>query len=165
METWHIRIGFNASRPFSETLAFEMSEHLEDFAAVMSTARDRNSGSVALTIDASEWSAALEVAHTAVLEALELEDVEAIVTSVGVQSQEEFQAELNEPVYPPVVGFAEIARMVGVSRQRARQLAEKASFPHPVIKTSQGPLYSVHAVQRWLETRATQNPSAQALRA
>lgn len=162
METWYISIGFRASRPFLENLAFEVSERLEDFAAVMSIARDRNAGSVALTIDANGWSAALDRAHAAVFDTLEATDIEAAVTSIGVQTPVEFQAELNEPVYPQVVGFAEIARMAGVSRQRARQLAEKASFPHPVIKTSQGPLYNVHAVQRWLDARAAQRSSAQA---
>ena len=160
MEIWYISIGFRTSRPFSEDLAFDMSEQLEDYAAVMSMARDRKSGSVALTIDAKEWSTALDLAHTAVIEVLEAADVEATLTSVGAQNQDEFHAELNEPVYPQVVGFAEIARIAGVSRQRARQLAEKESFPHPVIKTSQGPLYNVHAVHRWLEARVSQNPSA-----
>ena len=156
MEIWYISIGFRTSRPFSEDLAFDMSEQLEDYAAVMSMARDRKSGSVALTIDAKEWSTALDLAHTAVIEVLEAADVEATLTSVGAQNQDEFHAELNEPVYPQVVGFAEIARIAGVSRQ----LAEKESFPHPVIKTSQGPLYNVHAVHRWLEARVSQNPSA-----
>ena len=156
MEIWYISIGFRTSRPFSEDLAFDMSERLEDYAAVMSMARDRKSGSVALTIDAKEWSTALDLAHTAVIEVLEAAEVEATLTSVGAQNQDEFHAELNEPVYPQVVGFAEIARIAGVSRQ----LAEKESFPHPVIKTSQGPLYNVHAVHRWLEARVSQNPSA-----
>ena len=156
MEIWYISIGFRTSRPFSEDLAFDMSQRLEDYAAVMSMARDRKSGSVALTIDAKEWSTALDLAHTAVIEVLEAADVEATLTSVGAQNQDEFHAELNEPVYPQVVGFAEIARIAGVSRQ----LAEKESFPHPVIKTSQGPLYNVHAVHRWLEARVSQNPSA-----
>ena len=156
MEIWYISVGFRTSCPFSEDLAFDMSEQLEDYAAVMSMARDRKSGSVALTIDAKEWSTALDLAHTAVIEVLEAAEVEAILTSVCAQNQDEFHAELNEPVYPQVVGFAEIARIAGVSRQ----LAEKESFPHPVIKTSQGPLYNVHAVHRWLEARVSQNPSA-----
>ncbi|OAV62857.1 hypothetical protein [Enteractinococcus helveticum] len=162
METWYISIGFRTTRPFSDDLAFDMSERLEDFAAVMSMARDRKSGSAALTVDAKNWSAALDLAHTAVIEVLEIAEAEATITAVGAQNQDEFHDELNEPVYPKVVGFAEIARIAGVSRQRARQLAEKDSFPDPVIKTSQGPLYNIHVVQRWLESRANQSPSAQA---
>lgn len=87
---------------------------------------------------------------TGILNAL---GVEAAVTSILVQTDEEFQEELREPVYPQVVGCAEIAKMASVSRQRVRQLAEKANFPSPVIRASQGPLYSVHAVDRWLESR------------
>lgn len=161
METWYISISFKANSPFSEDFAFDISEHLQDFAAVMSMARDMNSGSVALTIDANDWNTALKRGHAAVMDTLRAASIEATTTSIGVQNQEEFDAALNEPVYPQVVGFAEIARLAGVSRQRARQLAEKATFPYPVIKTRQGPLYNIHAVQRWLETRAMERPSAQ----
>ena len=155
METWHVSIGFKTSDPFLEDLAFGVSERLEDFAAVMSISHDLASGLIALNIDADSWTDALEVARDAVADALRAEGVEAAVTSVRVQTDAEFQQELLEPVYPKVVGFAEIAKMAGVSRQRVRQLAEKANFPHPVIRTNQGPLYSVHAVDRWLETRTS----------
>lgn len=59
----------------------------------------------------------------------------------------------REPLYPPVVGYAEIARMTGVTRQRAYAFPRIESFPKPVIETSQGPLYSEDAVRAWAQTR------------
>lgn len=155
METWHINVGFKAKEPFTEDLPFDISECLESLAAVMSVSRDLDSGSIALTVDADTFTEALDTAREAVFTTLQAENVDPIVTSVMVQSDEEFEMELNEPVYPQVVSYAEIAKMAGVSRQRVRQLAEKATFPHPVIETGQGPLYSLHAVNHWLETRDT----------
>ena len=59
----------------------------------------------------------------------------------------------REPRHPPVVGYAEIARMTGVTRQRAYAFPRIESFPKPVIETSQGPLYSEDAVRAWAQTR------------
>ena len=66
---------------------------------------------------------------------------------------DEIQVGNREPLYPPVVGYAEIARMTGVTRQRAYAFPRIDSFPKPVIETSQGPLYSEDAVRAWAQTR------------
>lgn len=156
METWHVALGFKAEKPLTEDAPFDLSDRLEDLAAVMSVSRDLHSGSIALTVDAESFTDAIDQARSAFALAMASEEVDHQVVSVTVQTDDEFEAELSEPVYPPVVSFAEIAKLAGVTRQRVRQLAEKATFPNPVIKTGQGPLYSLHAVDRWLENR---NPS------
>ncbi|NWN89602.1 MAG: hypothetical protein HLX51_13880 [Micrococcaceae bacterium] len=160
MEILHVNIVFKAGERFTEDLAFDVSERLEAFAAVMSVAQDLMGGSIALTVEASGLTNAFETARSAVVTTLQAEGVDATITSVMVQAESEFQEELRAPVYPEVVGFAEIAKIVGVSRQRIRQLTEKPSFPRPVIRTGQGPLYTVHAVNRWAETRSAANHSA-----
>lgn len=52
-----------------------------------------------------------------------------------------------------MVGYAEIAKAAGVSRQRIRQLAATAGFPAPVIKTAAGPLFPKAAAEQWARTR------------
>lgn len=160
MKTWHVNIGFKASEPFAEEVVFEIGPYLEDFAAVLSLTQDLMAGTIALTVDARTWMDALETSRVSIDDTLRAYDIEAAVTSVMVQSEEAFQEELREPVYPQVVGYAEIAKMAGVSRQRIRQLAEKNNFPRYVIRTGQGPLYSVHSVERWLESRKLSGYSA-----
>lgn len=52
-----------------------------------------------------------------------------------------------------LAGYAEIARLAGVSRQRARELADLSGFP-PVVAQSRsaGPLRDLAAVEAWVET-------------
>ncbi|GAA4106039.1 helix-turn-helix transcriptional regulator [Enteractinococcus coprophilus] len=158
MNTWHVNVGFNASASFAEDAVFDIGAELEHLAAVLSVTQDLNAGTVALTIDAESWTEALEEARIAVEGTLQSHEIDASVTTITIQSEQAFQDELHEPVYPQVVGYAEIAKMAGVSRQRVRQLAEKKNFPRAVIRTAQGPLYSVHAVERWLESRQSAGP-------
>lgn len=60
---------------------------------------------------------------------------------------------LHDPLYPEVVGYAEIARLAGVTRQRARMFPKIVDFPKPVIETAQGALYTKSAIEAWLERR------------
>ena len=68
--------------------------------------------------------------------------------------EEDFDREVDEPLFPRVVGFAEIARMADVTRQSARDYAKGRNFPPPVIVTAQGPLFAAASVEAWLETRS-----------
>lgn len=51
---------------------------------------------------------------------------------------------------PELVGYAEIATIAGVSRQRARELSGKPGFPPPAVVTASGPLRVKADVERWL---------------
>jgi hypothetical protein len=48
-------------------------------------------------------------------------------------------SELSKPPFPEVVGATEAARMLGVSRQRLYQLAERVDFPPPMVQLAAGP--------------------------
>lgn len=159
MESWHVSFGLNARESIDEDSVFEISARLGHLGAAVSISQDFMASTIALTVEAETWDDALTMARSAVFDALQALDIEASVTSVVVQNEEAFQDELREPMYPEVVGYAEIAKMAGVSRQRVRQLAERDIFPRPVIRTTQGPLYNLHAVERWLETRGSSAPS------
>jgi hypothetical protein len=50
---------------------------------------------------------------------------------------------------PELVGLTEIARMLGVSRQRAGQLARSVGFPSPVADLAMGPVFVAHAVSEF----------------
>ena len=88
-------------------------------------------------------------AHTAVVEVCG----DVTVTGLEARQEGEFFAGLDRPLFPPVVGYAEIAEAAGVSRQRIRQLAGTAGFPVPVIETTQGPLFPKAAAEQWARTR------------
>lgn len=148
MTPWQATVTFIGQMNADEV--FTVSESLGKYGAAIAVERDNNGGSVTLSVDAADTVTAAEEAARLVSDA-----TPHPITIIGLEviTEEEADARLEEPVFPRVVGFAEIGQMAGVSRQRARQFSDIAGFPAPVITTAQGPLYGLHSVERWLEKR------------
>lgn len=53
------------------------------------------------------------------------------------------------PVPEPLMGLTEIAELLGVSRQRAHQLAATYGFPAPLARLAVGPIWAREDVERW----------------
>jgi predicted DNA-binding transcriptional regulator AlpA len=51
-----------------------------------------------------------------------------------------------------LVGLAEIAQLIGVSRQRADQLARQRDFPEPVAVLAAGRIWRLEDVEAWART-------------
>jgi predicted DNA-binding transcriptional regulator AlpA len=49
----------------------------------------------------------------------------------------------------PTVRLVEIAELLGVSKQRAHQIAEENGFPAPLVEDVRGRVWSRHEVQAW----------------
>ena len=155
MTNWQASVAFMSAHPFTEDAAFDTIEALLTHGAAMSVERDLSGGSVTLSVEAATPLDAAAEATRLVTSAAEPILGSISVTGIEVLSESAVDAELARPLFPEVVGYAEIADMAGVSRQRARQFASLSGFPKPVIETAQGPLMGRHAVARWLETRNT----------
>lgn len=48
-----------------------------------------------------------------------------------------------------LMGTKEIGDLLGVSRQRAQQLAQKPDFPEPQARLAAGPIWLREDVERW----------------
>jgi hypothetical protein len=73
-----------------------------------------------------------------------------------VKTEALLDAELSKPTFPEVVGATEAARMLGVSRQRLYQLAERDDFPPPMVQLAAGPVWltdSIRAFERSWDRR------------
>ncbi len=53
------------------------------------------------------------------------------------------------------MGLKEIADLLGVSRQRARQLSMTEGFPEPVVRLAAGPIFESAEIEKWAKTRRT----------
>jgi predicted DNA-binding transcriptional regulator AlpA len=53
---------------------------------------------------------------------------------------------------PELAGVSEVAQILGVSRQRARQLADDPRFPKPVAVLMSGPVWIAADVRAFLKT-------------
>lgn len=152
LNTWHASIGFS-TRPMSEDALFEALDELASYGAALSVSSDYANMHATMTIQAASPLDAAKKAMNAIENVSVFRNVE--IKDVRIVTPEKLDTENAEPIFPKVVGYAEIAKLAGVSRQRARQLSENSDFPLPVIETSQGPLFNQHAIERWTETRNT----------
>ncbi len=48
-----------------------------------------------------------------------------------------------------LMGTAEVAEFLGVSRPRVGQLAQREDFPHPVARLAAGPVWESVDIERW----------------
>lgn len=153
--TWHARLEWVSSDRTDPDVILALMDELTDHAPSASIAPDEHAGSITLAVDADSFDAALSSALESGRTALQTHVPTATVVGIEVIDSDALDRELDKPLFPEVVGFAEIAEMAGVSRQRARALRQSPGFPAPVIETAQGPLMAKAAIERWLETRNT----------
>lgn len=103
--------------------------------------------SATITLDATS----LRQATTAALQAVETA-ADTKARGLEVLTTDEFDRELARPQIPPLVGNADIAEMLGVTRQRAAQLTDATGFPPAVAHIKAGPLRVRHQVEHWAST-------------
>lgn len=48
-----------------------------------------------------------------------------------------------------LMGVAEVAELLGISRQRVTQLAKQEGFPEPAVQLAAGPVWESADVERW----------------
>lgn len=155
--TWHARLSWAAPHRVDPDVIFDALDQLTDYSPSASIARDEMSGSVSISIEADTALHATDAATNTVREALAALIPDVDLTGISVQTQDALERELDQPLFPEVVGYAEIADMAGVSRQRARAFRSIPGFPEPVIETAQGPLMPKAAVATWIEHRNTKS--------
>lgn len=73
------------------------------------------------------------------------------VADVEVQSLEDLDRSLMESNVPDLIGVAELADILHVSKQRASELARIPDFPKPIAHLASGPVWKKSAIARHIE--------------
>jgi hypothetical protein len=73
---------------------------------------------------------------------------------VNALTTEELAHDLAQPTVPRLLGVAELAECLGVTKQRASVLAKDSSFPRPFAVLASGPVWVESTVARYLTTWA-----------
>jgi hypothetical protein len=74
------------------------------------------------------------------------------VVRLEAVSVEELEADLARATFPRLVGVAELAEILGVSRARASELAHSSpDFPPPTVRLASGPVWTEPSVRRFIE--------------
>jgi hypothetical protein len=70
---------------------------------------------------------------------------------VEAQTERELELELARPSFPDLLGVAELAERLGVSRQRAWTVTGRPDFPEPVARLKATPVWTAGSVRRFLD--------------
>jgi hypothetical protein len=130
--------------------AAELGDMLDGYAP--STAGNERTWSARVVVEADDprdaiyWvcSTVLEHAHKAGLPDWPLVNLQATRWDV-------FEAELDQPTFPALVGAQEVTEMLGVSRQRLHELRSSGRFPGPIYQLAATPVWLQSAIESFLE--------------
>jgi hypothetical protein len=70
------------------------------------------------------------------------------VVEAGVEAVPDLERRIGESNLPDLVGVAEVARLLNVSKQRASELARSPEFPRPIEVLAAGPIWRKTAILR-----------------
>lgn len=118
-----------------------------------------DAGSDRLQITLAVEAATVEEAAQMSLRAAQAATGLAMPIRLLVQDTGDFVGDIEHPrpLNVDLIGITEIAGVLGVSRQRAGQLAKDPDFPAPVAQTAAGRLYTRASVKafcvRWMAAR------------
>jgi hypothetical protein len=158
MEQWSVatEVGLAEPRDPADWMD-EVYEALDALGAEGSAvAGSELTASVRLFVSARHpWEAMRRAERDLVIPALEKAGlhVERILSGEAT-ADEEFTRRLELPTLPELVGIAEVAAMLAVSRQRASELASQRNFPTPVVKLAAGPIWTAPMIRAFVESWA-----------
>ena len=141
MREWSIAISGAAA--ISEENADDLLDALADRAPVVSF------GPTGMSV---RFNVTASTAQEAVEQALELFgglSVPLDIEALEAETAEALERHINEPNAPELVGVAEVADLLGVSKQRVSELAKGHSFPRPLAELAAGPVWDLASLQRF----------------
>ncbi len=126
-------------------------EHLKPFSAV--TGFGPRTVDVQMSVDAESPGSAVVKATRAFLTAFVRAKVPTQLEIVAVEAEdaERLDERLKQPDVPDLIGIAELAQILNVSKQRASQLARQRDFPVPYVRLASGPIWKKSNLSLFLE--------------
>lgn len=73
------------------------------------------------------------------------------VERVEAKTAERAERDLEEPTFPEMFGVSEVAKFLGVSKQRVSELREAGRLPEPLSELRAGPVWPRPTIERFLE--------------
>lgn len=147
---WSVLVGveIGADIPVEEW-ADDILDYLEGLGPTVSVRPGRVT--VRLSIDDPDFRLAGDAAVHVVTEALGKCCLDpGQVVHLEVETADDLAAQLEEPTFPALLGVAEVAELLGVTKQRASALAMSKSFPRPIAELKAGPIWAEPMVRRFV---------------
>jgi len=153
---WSVEVKIQHAIPKAEVV--EATDDLLEALAPYSAAASAGAGTmtVQLTVEAKTLVGAAAAATRAVAEAFaKIRRTRHLRSILGgkVLTTEELERQLAEPPLPELIGVAELAGLLDVTKQRVSYLAKgTAGFPKPFATLAAGPVWLKPTVARFVET-------------
>lgn len=133
---WVVSLDAIIRGTFSGELVDRVLEGLKEYSPAAGGRGERIG--VTMSVEASTDRQAFDRAHRALRQVL---GARSKVVDARVQSVEELESEVEAPAVPALAGISEVAEILGVSRQRASELAGSGGLPGPVADLAAGPVW------------------------
>lgn len=167
MNEWSVDIEARTEgRPLGEDFADAVLDALAPYAPALGLGPDRLD--IRFNVRARSEREAFEKAIARFLKAVPGYPV----VRVELQTVGDLDRELASSNVPDLIGVAELAQLLNVSRQRASELARSRGFPKPLVTLKAGPVWRRSSVARYTagwerqpgRPRATEDLAATAAR-
>lgn len=149
MKEWSVDIEAETDGQLGEGFADEVLDALAGHAPALSLGPNRLQ--VRFNVRARSGHEAFEKAIARYLKAVQplVGGRSSPVVRVEVQTVEDLDRELAASNVPDLIGVAELAALLNVSRQRASELAHSREFPKPLVVLKAGPVWRRSTVARY----------------
>ena len=148
--TWYASINARIEREDLEAIAEELLDRLGDDAVV---GVEADALEVDISVRARDvLAAARKAVDRATLALSKLKISSISIDALTLQTEAELDEELAQPSYPELVGVAEIADILGVSRQRVHELSQRRDFPVPIARLAAGPVWPRPWLNRFVDS-------------
>jgi len=158
MTSWSVEIEVVGNGdPISTDRLEDLLDVLEPYSPTVTgtpeePAADRARFGMSLWIDADQPSDALKEAGRVLAQATrKVRLPQWPIARILLLSDEELDRELALPSFPTLLGVAELAEKLGVTKQRASELASSRRFPSPIATLASGPVWLAPSINRYLE--------------
>ena len=153
LQDWDVELDFVGDRPIEPDvdLVDFLLEALEDADGVVGF--DEGALSIACSVRARGYRDAVAKAERVVSKALASYSVPAslVIRRLQVQSAAQTAHDALRPSLPEMMGVAEVASRLNVSKQRVDELRRAGRLPEPLIELRAGPIWPRPAIERFIE--------------
>jgi hypothetical protein len=153
MSEWRVEVIWQTPEPVDDDALRELAEAADtEHEWFVSAWPDGDGVEVASYVEATSAVAAAEEFTTLLQKWMAGPWAAGSVASTRAMTEDVFERESTKPNLPKLAGAADAAEMLGVSRQRIHQLAQKhPRFPAPVDHVSGGPVWTEEAIE-WFDS-------------
>lgn len=154
---WEVHIEAAGEGSVDEDLLADFAEHLVEFgASVTGSAEEPVDGKsrfgASFGVFADSPVQAIVTASEVFLTAMKKTGLpEWPIVKVELMTADELATAVEQPTVPELVGITEISHILGVSRQRASELARSPKFPKPVTELASGPVWIAPNISRFVD--------------